>query len=646
MIANHSARTAIQFTRRLSGLLLVLCIMALLVAPSRLLAGQEAAETGEVQIFSGLMAGTGDIDIYRLPDMEAGDLITVYARATDGNLDPFLGFLRDSGDLERVAQDYNVSVGRIVAANEDLTLAINSLRDQFFLDWDDDSGDGYAATFTYEIPSSGDYLLMVGSALGALNRYTFGTYELIVGRNVPALSPDNAQPSGEPFAFFDPAALGFNAAVEEVTGRLTGQIPIASYTLEPIEAESTIYAYVEATSPELRPILILRDFGGKPLAAGNVAGSDSVASLQLPLPEGAVNYTLEVGPASEFTGETNEQTFRLVVGLNAPEVLNDSASPTGSAVLEAPTPVQVGVRLNRISGVNSKEESFTMLGSIRMDWQNPAYAFSPDTCNCNVKVYTGEDFRNFLTEIESRWPEFAFFNQLGQRFPRSRAAAIWPDGRATYVEDFTATFQADFDFRQFPFDRETFPVYIDMLFATDSYVLEELPGYSAISSDHGEDEFMITDFETFVTTETGIIGSDVSRFTFQFTAPRHLDYYIFQIFVPILLIALISWFTFFLRDYTRRIEAAAANVLLFIAFSFSLADNYPRLGYLTFLDAIMLVTFIINTAVVLYNVYLKQLESNGRVERADEIDRYLDWVYPLSYLALVGLVVWVFFGRG
>ena len=107
---------------------------------------------------------------------------------------------------------------------------------------------------------------------------------------------------------------------------------------------------------------------------------------------------------------------------------------------------------------------------------------------------------------------------------------------------------------------------------------------------------------------------------------------------------IISWVTFFLKDYTRRIEVAAGNVLLFIAFSFSLADNYPRLGYLTFLDAVMAVTFIVNTAVVVYNVYLKKLESNDEAEKADRIDSILDWAYPLMFIALIGVCVWVYFG--
>jgi len=135
----------------------------------------------------------------------------------------------------------------------------------------------------------------------------------------------------------------------------------------------------------------------------------------------------------------------------------------------------------------------------------------------------------------------------------------------------------------------------------------------------------------------------VSRMTFSFSAPRHMNYYVLQVFLPILLIIMISWFTFFLRDYTRRIEASAANVLLFIAFSWSLADNYPRLGYVTFLDAVMAVTFAVNALVLLYNVIMKRLETKGMSKRVLRIDDILDWAYPLMYFALIGLVALMFF---
>jgi hypothetical protein len=294
--------------------------------------------------------------------------------------------------------------------------------------------------------------------------------------------------------------------------------------------------------------------------------------------------------------------------------------------------------------VDSPNENYTVLGSLRMDWQDPHLAFSPDSCNCSVKLYSDKEVDRFLAEVGSRWPAFTFFNQLGNRWIQSRAAAIWPDGRARYAESFNTTFQADFDFRQYPFDNQTFPVYLDLVYPTTTYTMTELPGYSEIDPAHGEDEFIISDLTVTPSTEMpAAVDKPVSRMTFSFSAPRHLNYYLLQVFLPIILIILISWFTFFLRDYTRRIEAAAANILLFIAFSWSLADNYPRLGYITFLDAIMTVTFAVNVLVLLYNVYMKRLEGQGKVERVQHIDNVLDWAYPLSYAALIGVVVLLFF---
>ena len=184
---------------------------------------------------------------------------------------------------------------------------------------------------------------------------------------------------------------------------------------------------------------------------------------------------------------------------------------------------------------------------------------------------------------------------------------------------------------------------IDSLFPEELYKLIIMENGSAISTEHGEDEFILEDLSTQVSSITTQAGRVFSRFTFSFDAPRHLSYYIFQIFVPILLIIVISWITFFLKDYTRRIEVASANLLLFIAFSFSLSENYPRLGYLTILDAIMAIMFIINALVIVYNVWLRRLEMNDRIEMVERIDDVLDWTYPLIYLVLFGgLYLWFF----
>lgn len=587
---------------------------------------------------------SGETHVYLLKDLQEGDRLTLSMRSTSGNLDPLIGIVDIAAPLDETMAAYQSDLRRLLAENQSAAQAVEALRNQYFLAWDDDSGEGYAAALSFEVPASGDYALIAGSSLSTLGRSTFGDYELLVEVDSSASQVGSAQPADGPSAERLPGAWGLAASVEEATGALTAAASTASLNLADLDAGQSLAVYVEATSGNLIPTIILRDFGGKALEASNLGGQEPRATLAYTTTESAVGYTLSVQAGSLPDGTVTEGDFKVLVGVNAPEVLTGQAQPQGDKVLESPIEVKAGFKILRVSAVNSQDENFTVIGSMRMDWTDPALAFSPDSCNCSVKLYTDKEFDRFLADAESRWPAFTFFNQLGNRWATSRAVAVWPDGRARYAENFNTTFQSDFDFQQYPFDTQTFPIYLDLILPTSAYTMVELPGYSEIDPAHGEDEFIITDFTaTPSTVAPSGADSPVSRMTFSFSAPRYLNYYSLQVFLPIILIILISWFTFFLRDYTRRIEAAGANILLFIAFSWSLADNYPRLGYLTFLDAVMTVTFAVNVLVLLYNVIMKRLENQGKAERVKRIDDILDWAYPLSYAALIGVVALLFY---
>jgi hypothetical protein len=129
-----------------------------------------------------------------------------------------------------------------------------------------------------------------------------------------------------------------------------------------------------------------------------------------------------------------------------------------------------------------------------------------------------------------------------------------------------------------------------------------------------------------------------------FEADRHVAYYVVRIFLPVLLIISVSWLIFFLRDYTKRIDLAGANLLLFIAFNFTISGDLPRLGYLTFLDTILVCTFLITGLVLAFNVYLRWLEVGDRMEIAHTLDRHTLWIYPFGYLLTFAAVAWLYLG--
>jgi hypothetical protein len=600
-----------------------------------------AQEEQSVQELQGKI-NPGEIDVFVLPGLKQGQTLYVTLETTSGNLDPALALVPASVDLPELISTYRVGLQKLLLTAEFPLAEVPALNDSTFLAWDDDSGPGYSAALQFIVPKDGDYILGASGALSGAGRITSGNFRMLLGVDAPEVLKGSAVPNGAVIATQNDTLLGRPGLVQEYSGSLDASRTSFTLPLYDFDPGDKLSIFVEATSGDLTPILVLRDYGGKPVSVKNLQGRDTQTSLEYSLPEGGQQYTLEVYATPQGAEPTSGE-FRLLAGVNASDVISGKATPNSQNVLRLPTEVQAGLKLQQIVAIDPSNEIMTAVGTIKLAWKDPRLAFSPDECNCQVKEYTENNFNQFLTETGGDWPDFTFFNQQGNRWALNRIVDVLPDGNVTYLERFSTNFQLNFDFAPYPFDTENFYIHADMLYPEDRYVMVPMEGFSEIDPEHGEDEFILKDFDTSVSSVVSSSAYPTSRFTFHFSAPRYLMYYVFRIFVPILLIISVSYITFFLKDYTKRIEVATGNLLLFIAFSWSLAEEYPRMGYLTFMDVIMAITFVINTLVVIYNVYLKWLEMHDQGKKADRIDQVADWVYPLGYAVSFGLTFLYFF---
>lgn len=607
-----------------------------LLAP---LGGVQAQSAPAVQELQGSLA-PGQSDLFRLQGLRQGQVLEAFMENKSGNLDPILSILPGGDDLAATLERYKKELADLIAGTTYPMLDLPALRDKYTLAWDDDSGPGYAAALQFTVPKDGDYYLLASSSLSAAGRQTAGNYRLLVGLDAPQVLEGTAEPTGAVIAVQDQSALGSHL-IQELDGSLDQNKPSVAVRLSDLNAGDTLYVDLQAVSGDLKPIVLLRDYSTKPILVANLNGQASSATFQQAFAEGGTNYSLDIQAASS-NGQLTTGDFRLRVGVNAPEVLEGQGLPNTESVLMLPIPVKVGFKLQQIVNIDQPNEIMTDVGTLKLEWTDPALAFNPDECNCASRLYTENRYNKFLEDVKGDWPDFTVFNQQGNRWSQNHLIEVESNGHVTYLERFSTNFQLDFDWTAFPFDRQDFYIKVDMLYPEEDYVFVPMEGFSEIDPLNGEDEFILTDFDTQISTEISSQQMPASRFTFHFSAPRHLDYYIFRIFVPILLIITISYITFFLKDYTRRIEIATGNLLLFIAFSWSLGDNYPRMGYLTFVDALMAITFIINTLVVVLNVYFKYLETKGEAEKADRLERPMDYLYPITYLAAFGLAVLIF----
>jgi hypothetical protein len=558
---------------------------------------------------------------------------------TSQNLDPFVALLKPGTDVTTLRVDYLAEEKRLVDAGRDpLTVRPDVLK-KFTLIWDDDSGPGYDAVFAYRIPHNGNYQLVATSTLA---HQTFGNYRLLIGVNAPEVLSGRARPTGDTIAVRQHLTRKVESKAEELFGTISPKEVYRFYLLPEMRAGETLSVFVEALSGDLKPIITLYDYGEKPLASANFHGKQTKGTFIFTFPENQDNSRLKItGQRPDGTLSTGK--YRMVLGRNAPEVLTGEVKGKGQQVVKGATQVKIGFKLQQITNVDQRAENFSVAGTLGMKWQEPKLAFSPDKIQNRVKLFSGERFLQYVDDNGIAIPKFTIFNQQGKRWTQNALAVVWPDGKVEYFERFTTTLQApDFDFRHFPFDTQRFFLRVDNLWPEWNFTYTPLVGFSEVGKDLGEEEWVVISHKATFDSVSESTQRPVSRFIFAFQAKRHITYYFFRILLPLFIIIVVAWFSFFLKDYNKRVDVAGANLLIFIAFNFTIATDLPRLGYLTFMDTLLVTTFIITGVVVIISYQLRRMVDAGKQAQVIRIDKYIRWLYPVAYLVGIGTVAYFF----
>jgi uncharacterized membrane protein len=126
------------------------------------------------------------------------------------------------------------------------------------------------------------------------------------------------------------------------------------------------------------------------------------------------------------------------------------------------------------------------------------------------------------------------------------------------------------------------------------------------------------------------------RFVFEIEVARESRFYLWKVMLPLFIIVAISWSVFWMTDepLAGRSRITATGVLTIVAYQFVVAEDLPRIAYLTLLDKVMIVSLILLAVTVVQSMIVARYQGDDPV-RAARIDRASRWSFPLVYAGLL-----------
>jgi hypothetical protein len=324
-----------------------------------------------------------------------------------------------------------------------------------------------------------------------------------------------------------------------------------------------------------------------------------------------------------------------------------AAFPAGldpnALLLPPPTangPVKVAVALHvlNLSSIDEVTERFQLTGYLLTKWRDPRLTYQPSG--------PADKFR--VLSPDSVWrPKLVMINVAAPRHTDEESLRVDPDGVMSFAERFDAVLTSTFHLKSFPFDAQKLEVIIhpftvqqaSVTFAPNQFTVwtaAEFNTYSSLESWR----FKSMSFE---------IGQAASQFgkntmaeiRFEISVERRYGFYLWKVFLPLLLMVIVSWSVFWFDppEVSSQVQIAVTTILTIIAFALAISLTLPRVPYLTFADAFFLTCYIFAFVAMLELTAVHIAYRNERRKLATQIRHTARWLVPAVFVVINSILI-------
>ncbi|XP_017769893.1 PREDICTED: gamma-aminobutyric acid receptor subunit beta-like [Nicrophorus vespilloides] len=296
-------------------------------------------------------------------------------------------------------------------------------------------------------------------------------------------------------------------------------------------------------------------------------------------------------------------------------------------------PLYVGMDLTIASfdAISEVNMDYTITMYLNQYWKDERLAFSSEE---EILTLSG-DF------AEKIWVPDTFFANDKNSFlhdvtERNKLVRLNGDGAITYGMRFTTTLACMMDLHYYPLDSQNCTVEIESY----GYTVLDVVMYWKETPVRGVEEaelpqFTIIGYETNDRKEklaTGIY----QRLSLSFKLQRNIGYFVFQTYLPSILIVMLSWVSFWINHEatSARVALGITTVLTMTTISTGVRSSLPRISYVKAIDIYLVMCFVFVFAALLeyaaVNYTYWGARAKKKSKKAKEDDKKIGGTKPSS----------------
>ncbi len=323
----------------------------------------------------------------------------------------------------------------------------------------------------------------------------------------------------------------------------------------------------------------------------------------------------------------------------APAIVPPGVDPSSiSPNADGPTLVAVAFVVKDLSGIDAVRDDYAFVGYVRTTWCDPRLAFDPVEAGTDERVSFGPKAEE---ASQGMWMPSGFpVDRVGRMDLNDEVLRVGHDG--TVERDFNLSLRiaADFDLRRFPFDRQRLELAVEsFLWTEDDLVFVTDIKATDFAHDFSIPEWRIERVGERIESSIALRSAKpFSRIVLEIDVAREWGFYLWKILLPLVVIVALSWSIFWMSEerVAVRSRITATGVLTIVAYQFVVGEDLPRIGYLTLLDKVMIVSFLLLAVTVVQSLIVSRYQDDD-MPRAKRIDRASRLIFPGTYVLLLVL---------